>query len=38
MQANMKKYGRPISITSNTLSTNFAELEKLVQKKFAEYN
>ena len=38
MQANMKKYGTPITITSNTLSTDFSELEKMVQKKFAEYN
>lgn len=38
MQANMKTYGTPISITSNTLNYDFEKLEKLVQEKFSKYN
>jgi len=38
MQANMKTYGTPLSITSNTLSYDFGKLEKLVQEKFMKHN
>tara|TARA_R110002072_G_scaffold302577_1_gene486391 strand:- start:7750 stop:8298 length:549 start_codon:yes stop_codon:yes gene_type:complete len=34
MRANMKMYGSPLSITSNTLKYNFDELEKVVQEEF----
>ncbi len=34
MKANMKMYGTPLSITSNTLKYDFNELEKLIQNKF----
>lgn len=37
MQANAKAYGTPISITSNTLSYDFGELEKILQEKFLEH-
>lgn len=34
MKTNMKMYGTPLSITSNTLKYNFNELEKLIQTEF----
>ncbi len=34
MKANMKMYGTPLSITSNTLKYDFNELEKLIQTEF----
>lgn len=34
MRANMKMYGTPLSITSNTLNYNFEELEKLIETEF----
>jgi hypothetical protein len=34
MRSNMKMYGTPLSITSNTLRYDFAKLEKLVQTEF----
>ena len=34
MKANMKMYGAPLSITSNTLKYDFNELEKLIQTEF----
>jgi len=34
LRANMKMYGTPLSITSNTLKFNFEELEKLLQSEF----
>ena len=36
LQANMNKYGTPLSITSNTLSWDFDRLEKLIMKSIAE--
>ncbi len=38
MKANLKMYGTPISITSNSLSFNFDKLEKLLQTEFDKYN
>lgn len=38
MKANIKMYGTPISITSNTLKYNFADLEKLIIQKHSEFN
>jgi hypothetical protein len=35
--ANLKKYGTPISITSNTLKYDFDELENLINDKFLEF-
>lgn len=35
LRANMKMYGTPLSITSNTLKYDFEELEKLIQTEFA---
>jgi hypothetical protein len=37
MQGNMKMYGTPLSITSNTLKFNFADLEKLLIDKLNEW-
>jgi len=34
MKTNMKMYGTPLSITSNTLKYDFNELEKLIQTEF----
>lgn len=34
MKTNMKFYGTPLSITSNTLKYNFEKLEKLIQTEF----
>lgn len=34
MRSNMKMYGTPLSITSNTLKYDFGELEKLIQTEF----
>ena len=34
MRSNMKVYGTPLSITSNTLKYDFDELEKLVLTEF----
>ena len=34
MRTNMKMYGTPLSITSNTLKYDFGELERLVQTEF----
>lgn len=36
MKGNMKKYGTPLSITSNTLNYNFDELERLINEKYNE--
>lgn len=36
MQGNMKMYGTPLSITSNTLRYNFDDLERLVKSKLIE--
>lgn len=36
MKANMKMYGTPLSITSNTLKYNFSDLERLLKEKLAE--
>ena len=36
LQANMNKYGTPLSITSNTLSWDFDRLEKLIMKSITE--
>lgn len=38
MRSNMKMYGTPISITSNTLKYNFEELERLIQTEFEKIN
>jgi hypothetical protein len=37
MRTNMKMYGTPISISSNTLKMNFDKLEHLVQTAFNKY-
>lgn len=37
MRANMKMYGTPISITSNTLKCDFEKLEQLVETEFNRY-
>ena len=34
MRSNMKMYGTPLSITSNTLKYDFGELEQLIQTEF----
>ena len=34
MRTNMKMYGTPLSITSNTLKYDFGQLEKLIQTEF----
>ena len=34
MKANMKKYGTPLSITSNTLKCGFKDLESLINDEF----
>jgi len=34
MRANLKSYGTPLSITTNTLKYNFSELEKLIHSEF----
>lgn len=34
MQGNLKMYGTPLSITSNTLKYDFVKLEKLIQTEF----
>jgi hypothetical protein len=36
MQGNMKMYGTPLSITSNTLKYNFDDLQKLIIEKFKD--
>ncbi|MFV0606967.1 MAG: STM3941 family protein [Niabella sp.] len=36
MQGNMNTYGTPLSISSNTLKYNFADLEKLLQERLNE--
>ena len=36
MQGNMKMYGTPLSITSNTLRYNFNDLEQLIKDKLTE--
>lgn len=36
MEINYKTYGSPISISANTLDTNFEELYKLLKRKFKE--
>jgi hypothetical protein len=36
METNMKIYGTPLSITSNSLKYHFKELENLINKKFNE--
>lgn len=36
MELNYKTYGSPISISANTLDTNFEELYKLLKRKFKE--
>jgi hypothetical protein len=36
MQGNMKMYGTPLSITSNTLRYNFDDLERLVKERLIE--
>lgn len=36
LESNMKTYGTPISITSNTLKYNFKDLEKLIMSKYNE--
>jgi len=37
MKGNLKMYGTPLSITSNSLSYNFNELEKLLNTEFNKY-
>jgi hypothetical protein len=37
MEMNYKSYGSPISISANTLDTNFEELYELLQNKFKEH-
>ncbi|MBF6640197.1 hypothetical protein IVB69_01765 [Flavobacterium sp. J49] len=37
MKSNLKMYGTPLSITSNSLSYNFNELEKLLKTEFDKY-
>ncbi len=37
MQGNMKMYGTPLSITSNTLKYNFDDLKRLVTNRLMEY-
>ena len=36
MQGNMKMYGTPLSITSNTLKYNFDDLQRLIKDKLIE--
>jgi hypothetical protein len=36
MNGNMKMYGTPLSITSNTLRYNFSDLERLIKEKLNE--
>lgn len=36
MRTNMKMYGTPLSITSNTLKYDFGKLEKLIQAEFKQ--
>ena len=36
MKANMKMYGTPLSITSNTLRYDFSDLERLIKEKLIE--
>lgn len=36
MQGNMKMYGTPLAITSNTVNYNFNELERLIQNSLIE--
>ncbi|TXE14915.1 hypothetical protein ES692_17615 [Psychroserpens burtonensis] len=38
MRANYDKYGSPISISANSLKTNFTELQSMIEKKFENYN
>ncbi|MBS3913627.1 MAG: hypothetical protein KG003_03960 [Bacteroidetes bacterium] len=37
MQSSMNVYGTPLSLTSNTLKTNFPKMEKMVMEYFAKY-
>jgi len=37
MKSNLKIYGTPITITSNSLRCNFNELEKLLQEALSKY-
>ena len=37
MRANFKKFGTPISISSDTLKYNFIALEKLMQEQFKRH-
>ena len=37
LKSNLKTYGTPIAISSNTLAYNFKELEEIILKSFAEY-
>ncbi|MEN2415568.1 STM3941 family protein [Flavobacterium mesophilum] len=37
MKANLKMYGTPLSITSNSLNYNFDDLEKLILKEWDKY-
>lgn len=38
MKINLKTYGTPLSITSNSLNYNFDKLEKLLKREFTKYN
>ena len=38
MRANYDKFGSPISISANSLKTNFAELKLLIENQFDKYN
>lgn len=37
MVANYKKYGSPISITANSLKSNFDEIKELIEKQYEKY-
>lgn len=38
MKSNYKKYGSPITITSNSLRFNFSELEKIIHQQYNKYS
>lgn len=38
MRANFDKFGSPISISANSLKTNFSELQAIIEKRFEKYN
>jgi hypothetical protein len=38
MRANYDKFGSPISISANSLKTNFSELKALIENRFENYN